>query len=99
MSCLQGACALFYFFCNWFTKSFILHFVVETVLIVVDFWFTKNIGGRRLVGMRWWHIPSQEGSTTWRFEHKGLEDVRSSSTKQLEQHYERLLLRFQATHC
>lgn len=71
---LKGACALFYFFCNWFTKSFILHFVVETVLIVVDFWFTKNIGGRRLVGMRWWHIPSQEGSTTWRFEHKGLED-------------------------
>ena len=47
------------------------------MLIVVDFWFTKNIGGRRLVGMRWWHVPSEDGGTTWRFEHRGLEDVRT----------------------
>ena len=56
--------------------NFIINFVTAKVLIVVDFWFTKNIGGRRLVGMRWWHMPSEEGGTTWRFEHRGLEDVR-----------------------
>lgn len=74
---VQGACALYYFFCTWFTKNFIINFVVTTVLIVVEFWFTKNIGGRRLTGMRWWQVPSSSGSeSTWRFEHRSLEQVR-----------------------
>jgi hypothetical protein len=24
------------------------------LLTVIDFWYTKNISGRRLVGLRWW---------------------------------------------
>lgn len=74
---MQGACAMYYFFCTWISESFIINFVVTTVLIVTEFWFAKNIGGRRLTGMRWWQIPSSTGSeSTWRFEHRALEQVR-----------------------
>lgn len=79
---LQSACAMYYFFCTWISESFIINFVVTTVLIVTEFWFTKNIGGRRLTGMRWWQVPSSTGSeSTWRFEHRALEQVRPLSTR------------------
>lgn len=79
---LKGSCALYYFFCTWFTDSFIINFVAITVLIVTEFWFTKNIGGRRLTGMRWWQVPSSTGSeSTWRFEHRALEQPNFQASK------------------
>ena len=75
---VQAAAPLYYFFCLYFTKNFIINFVVTTVLIVVEFWYTKNIVGRRLTGMRWWQVPSPDSTkTTWRFEHRTLEQVRA----------------------
>ena len=74
---LQSLAPVFYFICTRIFHNFIINFVVTTVLIVVEFWYTKNIVGRRLCGMRWWQVPSAAGSgTTWRFEHRALDQVR-----------------------
>ena len=75
---LQSLAPVFYFLCTRIFHNFIINFVVTTVLIVVEFWYTKNIVGRRLCGMRWWQVPSAGGSgTTWRFEHRALDQVRT----------------------
>jgi hypothetical protein len=33
---------LFYLFCTWFTDNFIVNFVIITVLMAADFWYTKR---------------------------------------------------------
>lgn len=39
------------------------------VLLAADFWTTKNVTGRLLVGLRWWNDVSPDGSgSEWRFE-------------------------------
>ncbi|OQR71992.1 protein FAM18B1-like [Tropilaelaps mercedesae] len=52
----KGACVLYYLFCNFFNDSFVTNFVFLLFLIATDFWITKNISGRILVGLRWWSI-------------------------------------------
>lgn len=50
--------------------KFIIVSVVCILLLAADFWVTKNITGRLLVGLRWWN--QVEGETTrWIFESKG----------------------------
>ena len=39
-------------------------FVALIVLLALDFWMTKNVTGRRLVGLRWWNDTEQG----WKFE-------------------------------
>jgi hypothetical protein len=34
----------------------------------VDFWFTKNVSGRLLAGLRWWSFVKEDGSSEWIFE-------------------------------
>lgn len=35
----------------------------------MDFYYLKNIAGRRLVGLRWWNeVNSQTGESNWVFE-------------------------------
>lgn len=83
---MQSLAPVYYFFSNRITSNFIIEFVVTTVLIVVEFWYMKNVVGRRLCGMRWWQVPSSEGSgTTWRFEHRALNQVRSSARAEHQQ--------------
>ena len=36
----------------------------------VDFWITKNISGRFLVGLRWWNEVKKDGKEVWIFESK-----------------------------
>lgn len=68
-SLLQGGGIFFYLFCTWFSTNFIINFVAITVLMAADFWYTKNVTGRLLVGLRWWSEPSHDGNkSTWRFE-------------------------------
>lgn len=43
-------------------------FIVTTMCLAVDFWFTKNISGRLLAGMRWWSFVKDDGSSEWKFE-------------------------------
>lgn len=46
----------------------ILDFTCVLVAAAVDFWLTKNIVGRRLVGMTWWmKINEETGEETWIF--------------------------------
>ncbi|KAL2610632.1 hypothetical protein R1flu_029205 [Riccia fluitans] len=64
----KGFAILFYVFCGWFTSSFVIHFVIVSMLMALDFWTVKNISGRILVGMRWWNDSDEQGQSTWRFE-------------------------------
>jgi hypothetical protein len=39
------------------------------LLLAVDFYYLKNIAGRRLVGLRWWNeVDPQTGDSHWVFE-------------------------------
>eukprot|EP00316_Scyphosphaera_apsteinii_P009772 CAMPEP_0119312772 /NCGR_PEP_ID=MMETSP1333-20130426/27003_1 /TAXON_ID=418940 /ORGANISM="Scyphosphaera apsteinii, Strain RCC1455" /LENGTH=233 /DNA_ID=CAMNT_0007317437 /DNA_START=14 /DNA_END=716 /DNA_ORIENTATION=+ len=51
-----------------FSGSYVLTFVVVTILSAVDFWTVKNVSGRLLVGMRWWNFIDENGESQWRFE-------------------------------
>ncbi|AGO14010.1 AaceriAGR153Cp [[Ashbya] aceris (nom. inval.)] len=55
----------FYLLGGWFV-SYTSHFLVITILLLaVDFYLTKNISGRKLVHLRWWHNAagtSEDGS-------------------------------------
>lgn len=48
------------------TSSFILVFILVLLLLAADFYYLKNIAGRRLVGLRWWNeaVPLSSTSTT-----------------------------------
>ena len=54
--------------CGWITNSYIINFVITTILLAVDFWVTKNVTGRILVGLRWWNHVGPNGENAWRFE-------------------------------
>jgi len=58
---------LVYILCGTFHTSYVVNFVVIVLLLTLDFWTTKNISGRLLVGLRWWNETTDEGSN-WRFE-------------------------------
>ncbi len=64
-----------YLLLGWFTNSFVIEFVTTVTLLAFDFWTVKNVSGRLLVGLRWWHDVAlddddEEGPTRdgWRFE-------------------------------
>lgn len=45
--------------------------VVTMTCGAIDFWYTKNISGRILVGLRWWNILNPDtGEEKWIFESK-----------------------------
>lgn len=48
--------------------GFTAQFITVVLLTAVDFYFTKNISGRRLVQLRWWYDSSTSSSETFRFE-------------------------------
>lgn len=51
------------------THNFVIQFVVTVTLLAFDFWTVKNVTGRMLVGLRWWHEVAEDGMTQeWRFE-------------------------------
>lgn len=43
-----------FLFMSMFTRSTVKVFVTSLLCSVLDFWITKNITGRYLVGLRWW---------------------------------------------
>lgn len=58
-----------YLLLGLFTKNFVIQFVVTVTLLAFDFWVVKNVTGRLLVGLRWWHEVAEDGVTQqWRFE-------------------------------
>jgi hypothetical protein len=63
-----AAIFVYLFFPLLFSSSFILVFVLTTVLLSMDFWTVKNVTGRLLVGRRWWNDSAPDGTTIWTFE-------------------------------
>jgi len=44
-------------------------FIVTILLLAADFYYLKNIAGRRLVGLRWWNeVDPSTGDSHWVFE-------------------------------
>jgi len=62
--------SIFYFlFCKLFNDSFVTNFVLLLSFVALDFWITKNITGRFLVGLRWWnYVDPSTGKSHWVFE-------------------------------
>ncbi|KAH7162970.1 hypothetical protein B0J13DRAFT_615579 [Dactylonectria estremocensis] len=47
----------------------IMIFIITILLLASDFYYLKNIAGRRLVGLRWWNeVDPQTGDSQWVFE-------------------------------
>lgn len=47
----------------------ILVFILTLLLLSADFYYLKNIAGRRLVGLRWWNeVDTASGDSHWVFE-------------------------------
>ncbi|KAA8649881.1 DUF846 domain-containing protein [Aspergillus tanneri] len=60
---------LMYLFGVLFIKNFILVFIITLLLLAADFYYLKNIAGRRLVGLRWWNeVNTSTGDSHWVFE-------------------------------
>jgi len=58
-----------YLFGVWFIHNFVLVFILTLLLLSVDFYYLKNIAGRRLVGLRWWNeVDTMTGDSHWVFE-------------------------------
>ena len=52
-----------------FTENYVLVFIVTILLLAADFYYLKNIAGRRLVGLRWWNeVNNASGDSHWVFE-------------------------------
>ena len=44
-------------------------FIITILLLAMDFYYLKNIAGRRLVGLRWWNeVDPSSGDSHWVFE-------------------------------
>ena len=52
-------------------EGFVVAFMSTVVALAVDFWFTKNVSGRLLAGMRWWSYVREDGTSEWKFETLG----------------------------
>lgn len=51
------------------TSNYVLIFIITILLLAADFYYLKNIAGRRLVGLRWWNeVNAQTGDSHWVFE-------------------------------
>ncbi|THH34121.1 hypothetical protein EUX98_g38 [Antrodiella citrinella] len=57
-----------YLLCGFFTSNYVLSTVVVVVLLAMDFWNTRNVAGRTLVGLRYWNQVDDDGESYWVFE-------------------------------
>ncbi|CAK7212100.1 Golgi apparatus membrane protein tvp23 [Sporothrix bragantina] len=65
----RAASLLVYLFGLLFTANKVLVFIITVLLLAADFYYLKNIAGRRLVGLRWWNeVDPQSGDSHWVFE-------------------------------
>ncbi|KAI2609456.1 DUF846-domain-containing protein [Hypoxylon fragiforme] len=60
---------LVYLFGVIFTDNMVMIFIITILLLAADFYYLKNIAGRRLVGLRWWNeVDPSSGDSSWVFE-------------------------------
>ena len=66
---MNTASLLVYLLGLLFTDNYVLIFIITILLLAADFYYLKNIAGRRLVGLRWWNeVNPQTGDSHWVFE-------------------------------
>ncbi|KZT55924.1 DUF846-domain-containing protein [Calocera cornea HHB12733] len=65
---LRTAAVAVYVLCGFFTDNYVLSTVVVVVLLAMDFWNTRNVAGRILVGLRFWNQVDEDGESYWVFE-------------------------------
>jgi hypothetical protein len=54
---------------KWTPPRSVLIFIIVIILLAADFYYVKNIAGRRLVGLRWWNETNADtGESMWVFE-------------------------------
>lgn len=58
-----------YLFSGLIFSSSVFQWVLVIVSSAVDFWFTKNVAGRLILGMRWTNVVDEDGQSTWKFEY------------------------------
>ncbi|MCQ2820956.1 MAG: DUF846 domain-containing protein [archaeon] len=67
----KAAAAISFLILGLLTSNDAIIMLVVILLGAIDFWYTKNISGRFLVGLRWWNILNpQTGEERWIFESK-----------------------------
>lgn len=49
------------------TDATLLIFILTVILVSIDFWITKNITGKKLVGLSWWSVMADNGEEEWVF--------------------------------
>jgi hypothetical protein len=64
------AALLSFILLDLFVSSEAVAYLVVILLGAMDFWVTKNISGRILVGLRWWNEVKDDGSEVWIYESK-----------------------------
>ncbi|EPB84960.1 hypothetical protein HMPREF1544_08238 [Mucor circinelloides 1006PhL] len=74
---------LTYLLGSFFSNNFTLIFVLVILLLAFDFWTTKNVSGRLLVGLRWWNEIQHDGSNKWVFESANPNRKSNSADSQL----------------
>lgn len=53
-----------------FVDTTAIVYLAVILLASCDFWMTKNVSGRLLVGLRWWNEVREDGNEVWIFESK-----------------------------
>ena len=74
------AAFVIYIIISFFTKQKGLVYLSVILLGSVDFWITKNVSGRFLVGLRWWNEVKKDGKEVWIYESKN-EKAEATSDK------------------
>ncbi len=67
---VKAATLVAFILLDLFVKMDSLAYLVTILLGSVDFYITKNIAGRLLVGLRWWNEVKDDGSEVWIYESK-----------------------------
>lgn len=69
--CLKLGTFLTFLLLSIFVSNEAIVMLVNILLGASDFWFTKNIAGRKLVGLRWWNqIKPETNEEVWVYESK-----------------------------
>eukprot|EP01056_Protomagalhaensia_sp_Gyna25_P005588 Protomagalhaensia_sp_Gyna_25__5587@NODE_76_length_5570_cov_17_836738_g57_i0_p4_GENE_NODE_76_length_5570_cov_17_836738_g57_i0NODE_76_length_5570_cov_17_836738_g57_i0_p4_ORF_typecomplete_len199_score27_25DUF846/PF05832_12/2_1e39DUF4133/PF13571_6/8_2DUF4133/PF13571_6/39DUF3267/PF11667_8/0_26DUF3267/PF11667_8/2_4e03_NODE_76_length_5570_cov_17_836738_g57_i014582054 len=72
---------LIFFMFGGLFGDYIFSFVITTLALALDFWLTKNVCGRKLVGMLWTTEVMEDGTSEFRFHRATDEQVVNRTDK------------------
>ncbi len=68
------------FFLIGFGIKISIIYLITVIFGAIDFWITKNLSGRYLVGLRWWNEINEKREEIWIFESKNEKKETNSDT-------------------